>query len=635
MRANKTIVSVLVAAVLLSSCGTPAVPEAAVGKPVRTVAVQKAPFSDEVRVAGRVAAAKESAVASQVTGVIRQVLVDAGTKVKAGQAMAVLDLSNSAISASYNSASDAYSNALASYSATKEALASDLTSAKDARDNLYRSTQPTLDTYKAQLADLNGKIGGSVLDSSKTALETFQKNAKASMDTFNSRLKNTYVSLRSSLQSAKATFDKALNQADIILGVSDANRGANAAYENLLAAKDSSRVATAKDAYVAARSAFDSWSYDGSSDAASEASLDALIPVSDKMADLYAQLVSVMQSTVPGGSFSQTSLDALSATVTGLQGSAGQGASTVLGAQSALTSTRLSVDDLKNTIQQTEVSNQATVLTLSNNVGLTRNQVESSVAGIQSQRDAADNAVVSAQARYNSSLSSSKQALAGSKGQKDVAGVQLANARITAPFDGFVLSRAVEVGNLVNPGTQLFVVGDSTSFRVKADVTTETAASLTRGQAFSVAKGLDSSSAILDVVAPGADPVTRMVRVEFALAKPAAFLKWGDYVDLYGSSSKTRDLVFSVPFSALVAFGQGDFQVMVVGSGSVVRGAQVKLGQQNSSRVEIVSGLSSGDEVVVQGALSLRDGDLVARIVDAPVPAASSEASPADRPVAP
>lgn len=630
MFSQKSLAVLVGVTVLLSSCGTPVVTEAPIGKPVRTVVVQKAPFSDEVRVTGRISAQKETAVASQVSGVIRTVLVEVGKKVKAGQPLAVIDLSNSTISASYNSASDAYLNALASYGATKEALASDLQSAKIAlenaqiaRDNLYKSTQPTLDTYRGQLNDLLGKGDGMVLDSSKNALESFKKNSQATMDSLNTRLRNTYTTLRASLQASKATFDKALHQADVVLGVTDENRNANADYANLLAAKDASKLAVAKTVFYTAQNAVKNWSFDGTSDATLETSLDTLIPASNAMADLYVKLYSVMQSTIPGGSFSQTSLDGLTATITGLQGSAGLGTSTVLGAQSVLSTTRSGLDDLKNTIQQTQISNQTTLLTLTNNVGLTQSQIESALAGIQAQRDAADNglkaaqsAYESAQARNKSSLSSSKQVLDGSKGQRDVASVQLANARITAPFDGVVLSRSVEVGNLVAPGTPLFVVGDSTSYRVKADVTTETAASLLVGQPFNATQGLNTTPAVVAAVAPGADPVSRMVRVEFALAKPASFLKWGDYVDLYGSTSQTRDLVISVPFSALIAVGQGDFQVMMIASGSFARATEVKLGQQNSSRVEVVSGLRAGDEVVTQGALSLRDGELVRRIVD-------------------
>jgi len=51
-----------------------------------------------------------------------------------------------------------------------------------------------------------------------------------------------------------------------------------------------------------------------------------------------------------------------------------------------------------------------------------------------------------------------------------MAATQLSNTQIIAPFDGVVLSKNIEIGQLVSPGMPLFSVGNTSSYKIKLDV---------------------------------------------------------------------------------------------------------------------------------------------------------------------
>jgi len=64
----------------------------------------------------------------------------------------------------------------------------------------------------------------------------------------------------------------------------------------------------------------------------------------------------------------------------------------------------------------------------------------------------------STQAKLQSQLTGVKSQLDASKGQKDLAGIQAENGLIRAPFDGVILTKTVELGTLINPGTPVFTL---------------------------------------------------------------------------------------------------------------------------------------------------------------------------------
>ncbi len=195
-------------------------------------------------------------------------------------------------------------------------------------------------------------------------------------------------------------------------------------------------------------------------------------------------------------------------------------------------------------------------------------------------------------------------------------------AVITAPFDGVVTDKRVEVGNMATPGTPLMTVEDDRSFRLEVRVDESRVGDIDRTGTVEVAvDALDQAGAPAAAHAGTISEVSRsldgahafQVKIDLP-ANPA--LRSG----MFGRArfvGGTRQAL-TVPASAIVRRGQLT-SVFVVGKDNLARLRLVQLANASGDRAEIAAGLDSGELVVVQPSATLVDG--------APVRAAARSAS--------
>jgi multidrug efflux pump subunit AcrA (membrane-fusion protein) len=127
-----------------------------------------------------------------------------------------------------------------------------------------------------------------------------------------------------------------------------------------------------------------------------------------------------------------------------------------------------------------------------------------------------------------------------------------------------VLSKNIEIGQLVSLGMPLFTVGNTTAYKIKMDVNADQIGSFTPGKSIPVKKDALSATGVISVVSPSADPQTKLFRVEILLDKTATGFLSGDYVDVI-IEKKTKDKkIISIPFAALVAFEQGKYGIYTI-----------------------------------------------------------------------
>lgn len=147
------------------------------------------------------------------------------------------------------------------------------------------------------------------------------------------------------------------------------------------------------------------------------------------------------------------------------------------------------------------------------------------------------------------------------------------------------------------------------------EVNSEIVGSFAIGQEVTISKNQKTFTGTVSLIAPGADAMTRMFRVETTLApspsKEEGSLRIGDFVDVFVVRMKSEAKTITVPFSALMSDGQGGFIVYTVNGNDTAERKSVKIGAQNESRVEILSGISEGERVVISGALNLQEGERV------------------------
>jgi multidrug efflux pump subunit AcrA (membrane-fusion protein) len=179
-------------------------------------------------------------------------------------------------------------------------------------------------------------------------------------------------------------------------------------------------------------------------------------------------------------------------------------------------------------------------------------------------------------------------------------------ARITAPFSGVVTTKHADVGALAAPGTPLLTLEDSRRYWLEAAVAESQAATVRRGQSLPVsieAAALSVNAAVSEIV-PAADPTTRTILVRVDLPDSPR-LRSG----LFGRAwlPVGRRQAIQVAHQAVIERGQLQ-GVYVVGQDNIARFRLVRTGQTSKGVIEILSGLTGGEKVVLAGVEKVTDG---------------------------
>jgi RND family efflux transporter MFP subunit len=170
---------------------------------------------------------------------------------------------------------------------------------------------------------------------------------------------------------------------------------------------------------------------------------------------------------------------------------------------------------------------------------------------------------------------------------------------LTAPFDGRVVERRMDPGDLASPGAPILRLVDDRSFQIEASVDETRAAALEKGAPVVVRlepSGRTVSAAISEVV-PASDPASRTVLVK-ALLPAAEGIHTGQFARLEFATGGRMALV--VPRSALRRVGGLDL-VHVVDAEGFTTSRYVRPGAAaGEEAVEILSGLTAGERVALE-----------------------------------
>jgi multidrug efflux pump subunit AcrA (membrane-fusion protein) len=194
---------------------------------------------------------------------------------------------------------------------------------------------------------------------------------------------------------------------------------------------------------------------------------------------------------------------------------------------------------------------------------------------------------------------------------------------IRTTIAGYVVKRLVAPGVLVQPGVPVLKIAQIDRVRLQANVGEKDLAGIRVGSPVTVAPvgtSGQSFTAKVTSVFPFIDPGARTGVVEAVVDNGGRRLLPGQYVQMQFVTGE-RPSALSVPREALVRMG-GGASVWVV-AGEQVERREVTTGVENAERIEILSGLREGEQVVRRGQEGLYAG---ARVADA---AAEAPAVPA------
>jgi RND family efflux transporter MFP subunit len=188
--------------------------------------------------------------------------------------------------------------------------------------------------------------------------------------------------------------------------------------------------------------------------------------------------------------------------------------------------------------------------------------------------------------------------------------------RVVAPFEGVVTARNIDIGDLINagqsPGSALFRMADVEKLRVYVTVpepyASQTKPGIVVWLRFTEHPGKDYPATLVRT-AQALDPIQRTLLVEVQVDNHNGELFPGSFAEVHfklpGSNSTVR-----IPANALIFRTQG-LQVASVGPDNRAKLSTIVEGRDFGTSVEVLSGVSADDRIIINPPDSLADGGQV------------------------
>jgi RND family efflux transporter MFP subunit len=194
----------------------------------------------------------------------------------------------------------------------------------------------------------------------------------------------------------------------------------------------------------------------------------------------------------------------------------------------------------------------------------------------------------------------------------------LADTRLAAPISGIIARRTIEVGATVSAGQTVVTIVDLDPVRVRLGVPEADVGHIKEGAAATVRiPALDTSFAgRVSLIGVVADPSTRSYTVEISVPNPSRKLRAGMVAEATITTRETATALM-VPAPAVLhdAGVNGTTIVYTLDrDGGRAHARRVTTGAARGDSLEITSGVTAGDQIVVAGQQRLRDGARVQQV---------------------
>jgi RND family efflux transporter MFP subunit len=180
-------------------------------------------------------------------------------------------------------------------------------------------------------------------------------------------------------------------------------------------------------------------------------------------------------------------------------------------------------------------------------------------------------------------------------------GEPIKNITVYSPMTGYITDRKAFPQQKVMPDTDLYTIADLSHVWVMADIFEYEAPNIQVGGAARVSlQALPGKSfnARIDYLQPEVDPITRTLKVRIGLNNPGVLLK----PDMYADVEFLVNIPSALTVPAEAVLNAGERQTVFVDRGNgYFEPRQVKTGEREGDRIQILSGLSKGDRIVTSG----------------------------------
>ena len=199
---------------------------------------------------------------------------------------------------------------------------------------------------------------------------------------------------------------------------------------------------------------------------------------------------------------------------------------------------------------------------------------------------------------------------------------------IAAPFDGMITERFVDPGKLLSQATEatataqpIVTIEKVDTLRAYVWIPADVSPLIRRGQKVEVhLAGLPNRTFWGRVTrfATTENPTTRTMRTEVDMDNPDLAVHPGMYGKFTFYLEKYRDSIV-IPGMAVMARRDKPLSVMIVRDGKALE-VPISIGIDNAKWVQVLSGLTAGDRIVVAGKWHVHSGEPVRAVPMKPVP---------------
>ncbi|MGB5975352.1 MAG: efflux RND transporter periplasmic adaptor subunit [Nodosilinea sp.] len=224
--------------------------------------------------------------------------------------------------------------------------------------------------------------------------------------------------------------------------------------------------------------------------------------------------------------------------------------------------------------------------------------------------------------RLNTEVERERARVGQAQAKVNTAAVMQGYTSLQAPISGIVQARMVDPGVVVQPGMGVLKIGDYSRVRLQANVAQKDAGYIRVGTPIraQVPGATDEPlTGSVTSIFPQTNNDTRTVVVEALINNSQGRLLSGQYLEMTLLTG-SKGSMLSVPQAAVMEFN-GEPSVWVM-AGTTAERRSVETGMVSGDRIEIISGLNPGDQVITSGHSRLVPGVQVAMVDDTgnPVP---------------
>lgn len=201
--------------------------------------------------------------------------------------------------------------------------------------------------------------------------------------------------------------------------------------------------------------------------------------------------------------------------------------------------------------------------------------------------------------------------LQGAKAQQKLHAKNLADTKLFSPISGILLKKLAEPGEIVGTGTPILVISDINRVKVNAYIPESQLSQIKIGQnaEVNIAALNETFTGKVQEVGGVADPTTRAFTIKVEVSNSNQKIRPGMIAEVKLASGDDKKSLF-IPSSAIMRSSGGQSYVFVVDNNKAYQ-RNISIGGMSADKIEVVSGLESGETLVVGGQQKLTNGATV------------------------